>query len=181
MPDGWRGSVVESGWRWPHMLAAMLISASFFVAGISAWYLAKGRAKGFARRSMPIVFGIAALLMRVQLWFGDSAVRHELPHQLSKLEATEGNWDNGDTGFVLFSPQWNWNALGPVPKAARRPRLGRPNSLRTRPSSRPSGWAEDRSLKCTESSKALLISLPVSLGSLAFDARSFRSPPRESN
>ncbi|WUR77508.1 cytochrome ubiquinol oxidase subunit I [Streptomyces phaeochromogenes] len=39
-------------WRRPHMLAAVLISASFFGAGISAWYLVKGRAKGFARRSI---------------------------------------------------------------------------------------------------------------------------------
>ncbi|MFJ6901622.1 cytochrome ubiquinol oxidase subunit I [Streptomyces hokutonensis] len=41
-------------WRWPHMLAAVLISASFFVAGISAWHLVKGRAERFARRSMSI-------------------------------------------------------------------------------------------------------------------------------
>ena len=33
-------------WRRPHMLAAVLISACFFIAGISAWYLVKGRAKG---------------------------------------------------------------------------------------------------------------------------------------
>ncbi|MEU5345650.1 MULTISPECIES: cytochrome ubiquinol oxidase subunit I [unclassified Streptomyces] len=90
-------------WRWPHMLAAVLISASFFVAGISAWYLVKGRAKGFARRSMSIALGIAALLLPVQLYLGDGVAGHELPHQLSKLEAIEGNWDNGDTGFVLFS------------------------------------------------------------------------------
>lgn len=90
-------------WRWPHMLAAVLISASFFVAGISAWYLVKGRAKGFARRSMSIALGIAALLMPVQLYLGDGVAGHELPYQLSKLEAIEGNWDNGNTGFVLFS------------------------------------------------------------------------------
>jgi cytochrome d ubiquinol oxidase subunit I len=90
-------------WRWPHMLAAVLISASFFVAGISAWYLVKGRAKGFARRSMSIALGIAALLMPVQLYLGDNVAGHQLPHQLSKLEAIEGDWDNGNTGFVLFS------------------------------------------------------------------------------
>ena len=44
-------------WRWPHMLAAVLISASYCVAGISAWYLVKGRAKGFACRSMSIALG----------------------------------------------------------------------------------------------------------------------------
>ena len=44
-------------WRRPHLLAAVLISASFFVAGITTWYLVKGRAKGFSRRSMSIAFG----------------------------------------------------------------------------------------------------------------------------
>ncbi|MEU9780333.1 cytochrome ubiquinol oxidase subunit I [Streptomyces phaeochromogenes] len=28
---------------------------------------------------------------------------HELPRQPFKLEAIEGNWDNGDAGLVLFS------------------------------------------------------------------------------
>jgi cytochrome d ubiquinol oxidase subunit I len=90
-------------WRWPHMVAAVLISASFFVAGISAWYLIRGRTTGFARRSMSIALGIAALLMPVQLYLGDNVAGHELPSQLSKLEAIEGNWDNGNTGFVMFS------------------------------------------------------------------------------
>jgi cytochrome bd ubiquinol oxidase subunit I len=90
-------------WRWPHMVAAVLISASFFVAGISAWYLLNGRARGFARRSMSIALGIAALLMPVQLFLGDHVAGHELPYQLSKLEAIEGNWNNGNTGFILFA------------------------------------------------------------------------------
>jgi len=90
-------------WRWPHMLAAVLISASFFVAGISAWYLVHGRAVGFARRSMSIALGVAALLMPVQLYLGDHVAGHELPYQLPKLEAIEGNWDNGNTGFILFA------------------------------------------------------------------------------
>ncbi|MGN9838290.1 cytochrome ubiquinol oxidase subunit I [Nonomuraea sp. H19] len=91
------------GWRWPHMVAAVLISAGFFMAGISAWYLVKGRAKGFARRSMSIALGVAAVLMPVQLYLGDGVAGHELPGQLAKLEAIEGNWDNGNTGFVLFA------------------------------------------------------------------------------
>ncbi|MEU0648643.1 cytochrome ubiquinol oxidase subunit I [Streptomyces umbrinus] len=37
-------------WRRPRMLAAVLSPASFFGAGISAWYLVKGR----ARRASPV-------------------------------------------------------------------------------------------------------------------------------
>lgn len=90
-------------WRWPHMLAAVLISASFFIAGISAWYLRKGRAKDFARRSMSIALGVAALLMPVEVYIGDNVVGHELSHQLPKLAAVQGNWNNGNTGYVLFA------------------------------------------------------------------------------
>jgi cytochrome d ubiquinol oxidase subunit I len=104
-PTNWMQAIFNPSfiWRWPHMVAAVLISASFFVAGISAWYLVKGRATGFARRSMSIALGVAALLMPVQLYLGDSVAGHELPYQLPKLAAIEGNWDNGNTGFILFA------------------------------------------------------------------------------
>jgi cytochrome d ubiquinol oxidase subunit I len=104
-PTNWVDAIFNPSfmWRWPHMVAAVLISASFFVAGISAWYLLEGRAVGFARRSMSIALGVAALLMPVQLYLGDQVAGHELGSQLSKLEAIEGNWDNGNTGFVLFA------------------------------------------------------------------------------
>jgi cytochrome d ubiquinol oxidase subunit I len=90
-------------WRWPHMLAAVLISAGFFVAGISAWYLKQGRVKSFARRSMSLALGVAALLMPVEVYIGDNVVGHEVVHQLPKLAAIEGNWNNGNTGYVLFA------------------------------------------------------------------------------
>lgn len=48
-------------------------------------------------------FFVEAGFIGVLLYLGDGVAGHELPYQLSKLEAIEGNWDNGDTGFVLFS------------------------------------------------------------------------------
>jgi cytochrome d ubiquinol oxidase subunit I len=91
-------------WRWAHMVLAVLISASFFVAGISARYLVRRRALPFARRSLSMALGIAAVLLPFQLYFGDAVAGHELgPHQLSKLEAVEGNWASGNTGFVIFA------------------------------------------------------------------------------
>jgi cytochrome d ubiquinol oxidase subunit I len=47
-------------WRWYHMLGAVLVSAAFFIAGIGAWYLVRGRALPFARRSVSIGLGVAA-------------------------------------------------------------------------------------------------------------------------
>jgi cytochrome d ubiquinol oxidase subunit I len=104
-PTDWAQAILNPSfaWRYPHMLLAVLISACFFVAGISAWYLVKGRSLAFARRSLSLSLGVAAVLMPVQLAVGDNVAGHELPHQLSKLEALEGNWTDGNTGWVIFA------------------------------------------------------------------------------
>jgi cytochrome d ubiquinol oxidase subunit I len=85
------------------MVVAVLISASFVVAGIGAHYLVKGRSLPFARRSVSIALGVAAMLLPVQLFLGDSVANHELPYQASKAEALEGNWADGNTGWVVFA------------------------------------------------------------------------------
>jgi cytochrome d ubiquinol oxidase subunit I len=90
-------------WRWPHMVLAVLISASFFVAGIGAYYLVKGRALPFARRTVSIGLGVAAILLPVQVFVGDGVAGHELPLQVSKMEAVEGNWSQPNTGWMLFA------------------------------------------------------------------------------
>jgi cytochrome d ubiquinol oxidase subunit I len=90
-------------WRWWHMLAAVLISAAFFVAGIGAWYLVRGRALPFARRSVSIGLGIAAIMLPLQIFLGDHVAAHVLPYQLPKQEALEGNWASGNTGYVIFA------------------------------------------------------------------------------
>lgn len=90
-------------WRWWHMLAAVLISACFFVAGIGAWYLVRDRSLPFARRTVSIGLGVAAILLPLQLFLGDHVAGHELGSQLPKLEALEGNWGSGNTGYVIFA------------------------------------------------------------------------------
>ncbi|MEV0283681.1 MULTISPECIES: cytochrome ubiquinol oxidase subunit I [unclassified Kribbella] len=104
-PTDWVDTIFNPSflWRWPHMVLAVLISAAFFVAGIGAYYLVKGRALAFARRSVSIALGVAAMLVPVQIFVGDHTAGAVLPHQLSKLEALEGNWTEGNTGFVLFA------------------------------------------------------------------------------
>lgn len=90
-------------WRWPHLLNAVLISAAFFVTGIGAWYLVKGRALPFARCSVSIGLGVAAILVPLQIFLGDNVASHELPLQPSKLAALEGNWASPNTGYVIFA------------------------------------------------------------------------------
>jgi len=104
-PTNWLQAILNQSfvWRWPHMLLAVLVSASFFIAGIGAYYLVRGRALPFARRSVSVALGVAALLLPVQLFVGDHVAGAVLPVQLPKLEALEGNWQNGNTGFMLFA------------------------------------------------------------------------------
>jgi cytochrome d ubiquinol oxidase subunit I len=90
-------------WRWPHMVLGVLISASFFVAGIGAYYLVKRRALAFARRSVSIALGVAAILLPVQVFVGDQVAEHLFGSQLSKAEAAEGNWSKPNTGWVVFA------------------------------------------------------------------------------
>jgi cytochrome d ubiquinol oxidase subunit I len=104
-PTNWVHTIFNPSflWRWPHMVAAVLISASFFVAGIGAHYLVKGRTLPFARRSVSIALGVAAMLLPVQVFLGDGVASHEFPYQASKAEAVEGNWTSGNTGWVIFA------------------------------------------------------------------------------
>jgi len=89
------------GWRVAHMLAGVLVSAAFMIAGISAWYLIKDRHLDVARRGLSIALGSAAILLPVQMYLGDAvAVQYIEKYQMPKLEALEGNWTSTNTGWI---------------------------------------------------------------------------------
>ncbi len=104
-PTNWAQAIFNPSfiWRWPHMVLAVLISACFFVAGIGAYYLIKGRARAFARRTVSIGLGVAALLLPVQVFVGDGVAAHVFGAQASKAEAAEGNWSKPNTGWMIFA------------------------------------------------------------------------------
>jgi cytochrome d ubiquinol oxidase subunit I len=105
VPTSWLQAIFTPAfaWRFPHMLLAVLISASLFIAGISAYYLLKHRAQSFARRSFSFSLGILAMLLPLQLIVGDSVAGQVLaPYQPSKIEALEGNWESANTGYNLI-------------------------------------------------------------------------------
>ncbi|MEV7681965.1 cytochrome ubiquinol oxidase subunit I [Streptomyces sp. NPDC088341] len=89
-------------YRYPHILLAVLISASWFIGGIAAWYLVKQRAPPFARRTLSIALGVLAILMPVQLYVGDSTAAFMGEHQPAKLQAFEGNWKTDNNGYNLL-------------------------------------------------------------------------------
>jgi cytochrome d ubiquinol oxidase subunit I len=105
VPTNWVHAIFNPAfvWRYPHMLLAVLISASWLIAGIAAYYLLKGRAAGFARRTFSLALGVIFLLLPVQLDVGDHVAGEVVAkYQLTKLEALEGNWTSTNTGYNLF-------------------------------------------------------------------------------
>ncbi|HEX4430831.1 MAG TPA: cytochrome ubiquinol oxidase subunit I [Frankiaceae bacterium] len=90
-------------WRLPHMALAVLISASWFIAGIGAYYLLKHRALQFARKTMSIGLLATAVLLPLQLYVGDSLATYvSAVYQPAKVTAAEGNFANGNTGWNLI-------------------------------------------------------------------------------
>jgi len=90
-------------WRFPHMVLAVLVSSSWFVAAIGAYYLLRHRALPFARKTLSIALAAAALLLPIQLYVGDGmASNMTLVYQPAKVIAAEGNFSNGNTGWNLF-------------------------------------------------------------------------------
>lgn len=111
VPVDWFAAIVSPSflWRLPHLAVGVFLSASLFVAGISAYYLIKRRALGFAKRSLSIALGAMAVLIPVQIALGDSvASEYVAPLQVDaqgvppKLAAWEGNWVSTNTGFPIF-------------------------------------------------------------------------------
>jgi cytochrome d ubiquinol oxidase subunit I len=86
------------------MVLAVLVSASWFIAAIGAYYLLRRRALAFARKTMSIGLAAAAVLLPIQLYVGDSMATYMTAvYQPPKLIAAEGNFNNGNTGWNVFA------------------------------------------------------------------------------
>ncbi|QLB12438.1 cytochrome bd-I ubiquinol oxidase subunit 1 apoprotein [Bisgaardia hudsonensis] len=86
----WLNPIAQS--KFLHTLSAGYIAGSFFVLGISSYYILKGRDIGFAKRSFSIaaVFGMISAITVVIM--GDEAGYEIGHHQPVKLAAMEGEW-----------------------------------------------------------------------------------------
>ncbi len=89
--------------KFVHTVSAGYVTASFFVLGVSAWYLLKGRHIDLAKRSMTVAasFGLAASLSVVVL--GDESGYLDGEHQKMKLAAIEAMWETepAPAGFTI--------------------------------------------------------------------------------
>ena len=91
--------------RFFHMLFAVLIAATWLIAGISAYYLARGRHRPFSRRSLSVAMGLLAILLPWQLFIGDNVASTMFRYQPDKLITLEGNYNSRNSGFnVLVIP-----------------------------------------------------------------------------
>lgn len=103
-PADWGQAILNPAftYRYPHMLVGVLLSAAFLVTGTAAYYLLRGVHLPFARRTFSVGLGIISLLIPVQLYLGDSLAFFMGNEQPPKLEAFEGNWTSGNTGYNLL-------------------------------------------------------------------------------
>jgi cytochrome d ubiquinol oxidase subunit I len=90
-------------WRFLHMLLASGLTASFVIAGLSAWRLLKAP-DVLAQRTLRIALVTAAILVPIQVVVGDQHGLNTLEHQPAKIAAMEALWKT-ESGMplVLFA------------------------------------------------------------------------------
>lgn len=80
-------------YRFAHMMVASLLTASFFVAGVSAWRTLKGVDGPATKKVLRVAIFAAALLTPMQILIGDLHGLNTLKHQPAKVAAMEGVWE----------------------------------------------------------------------------------------
>ncbi|TMG77189.1 MAG: cytochrome ubiquinol oxidase subunit I [Betaproteobacteria bacterium] len=91
-------------YRFTHMLLASGLTASFVVAGLSAWRLLHAGDDASARKTLRTGLVIAAVLAPVQMFVGDLHGLNTLEHQPAKIAAIEAIWKTGKgVPLVLFA------------------------------------------------------------------------------
>src|SRR5207248_4558767 len=79
-------------YRLTHMLLASGITASFVVAGLSAWRLLAAPRDAAAATTLRFGARLAAVLVPLQIFVGDQHGLNTLAHQPAKIAALEAIW-----------------------------------------------------------------------------------------
>ena len=91
-------------YRFTHMMLASGLTASFVVAGLSAWRLLKDRGDRNAAKTLRAGVVTAAILIPVQIFVGDQHGLNTLERQPAKIAAMEGLWETErGAPLVLFA------------------------------------------------------------------------------
>lgn len=91
-------------YRLTHMMLASGLTASFLIAGISAYRILKGDHKPAPRLALKVGIFAAAILIPLQIFMGDLHGLNTLKHQPAKIAAMEAVWETGTrVPLVLFA------------------------------------------------------------------------------
>ncbi len=107
MPESWLAIIFNPSmpYRLAHMMLASFLTASFFVAGISAYRILKGDSKRAPRLALTTAVVLAAVVAPLQMFVGDLHGLNTLEHQPQKIAAMEGVWDT-ERGAPLLLFAW---------------------------------------------------------------------------
>lgn len=91
-------------YRLTHMLLASGLTASFLIAGLSAYRIFKGDDKIAPKIALKTATYTAAVLIPLQIFAGDLHGLNTLEHQPQKIAAMEGVWEtDSQVPLVLFA------------------------------------------------------------------------------
>jgi len=102
----WTEAIFNSSlpYRFAHMGLASFITGGFVVAGVSAWYLLRGRHRKSSLKALKMSLLMLALATPLQLVVGDLHGLNTLEHQPVKVAAMEGHWETRKGApLVLFA------------------------------------------------------------------------------
>ncbi|MGM0412203.1 MAG: cytochrome ubiquinol oxidase subunit I [Pseudomonadota bacterium] len=88
--------------RFFHMALASLLTAGFVVAGVSAWYLVRGRALAMNRKALSMALWMLLFAAPAQLLMGDYHGLNTFEHQPTKVAAMEGHWETKQGAPLLL-------------------------------------------------------------------------------
>ena len=103
-PAGWLAVIFNPSfpYRFVHMLLASALTASFLVAGVSAYQWLRGDRVPAVRAALRCGVFVAALLIPVQVLVGDQHGLNTFEHQPAKIAAIEGVWETERGAPVLL-------------------------------------------------------------------------------
>jgi cytochrome bd ubiquinol oxidase subunit I len=92
--DSWMAVIFNPSFpfRLAHMMLASVLTASFLVAGLSAWQLLRGTANDGTRHALRAGVIAAAIAIPLQITAGDLHGLNTLKHQPAKIAAIEALW-----------------------------------------------------------------------------------------
>jgi cytochrome d ubiquinol oxidase subunit I len=103
-PASWLAVIFNPSfpYRLVHMLLASALTASFLIAGVSAYQWLRGDRVPAVRAALRCGVFVAALLVPVQVLVGDQHGLNTFEHQPAKIAAIEGVWETERGAPVLL-------------------------------------------------------------------------------